>query len=223
MTPPALIKICGTTSLEDARMAAHAGADFVGVIVEHAPSPRNVALDLAGRIGAAVAVPLVAVTVNLSLDRLLHIHEVLRPAVLQLHGDETPQLVRRITARGLRVWAVAAGEVTAVRQRALDLTEAGAEAILVDARATSAGGTVYGGTGRRSDWESARALVEAGGRVILAGGLTPQNVAPAVRAVRPWMVDVVSGVEARPGAKDPCKVHRFIEAVRGELKIEDGK
>ena len=209
-----LVKICVNTSVEDAQMAARAGADYLGVIVEHAPSPRNVSLIRAQQIVAAVSTPVVAVTVNLSFERLLQIHEQLQPAALQLHGDESPELVRRLKAQGVLIWAVAAGDPEIVRQRALELTDAGADAVLLDARATSPNGIIYGGTGQVGDWDVARELVQSGMRVILAGGLTPENVADAISTASPWMVDVGSGVEARKGVKDEAKVRRFIEAAR---------
>jgi phosphoribosylanthranilate isomerase len=215
MSSEVLVKICGNTSVTDAQMTACAGADYLGVIVEHAPSPRGADLKRAGDIFAATHCPTVAVTVNLPLDRLLRIAEALQPAALQLHGDESPALVRQLKAHGLTVWAACTGEPRALRRRALELTGAGADAVLVDARAMSASGdTVYGGTGHLGDWRSAHDLVAEGLRVILAGGLDADNVAAAIRAVQPWMVDVVSGVEAGKGMKDPHKVRRFIEAAR---------
>ncbi len=101
-----------------------------------------------------------------------------------------------------------------VKRRARALTEAGADAILLDARSANENGIVYGGTGKLSDWRLAQSLVEDGLRVVLAGGLSPDNVAEAVHAVAPWVVDVISGVEARKGVKDEAKVRRFIEAAR---------
>lgn len=213
---PVLVKICGNTSVADARLALRAGADYLGVILEHPPSPRNVSLEDARRIAAAVDRPVVAVTVNLPLERLLHIHKMLQPAALQLHGDEPVELVRALKARDITVWAVAAGDTAAVRRRAVELWEAGTDAIQVDARAVADTGTIYGGTGQTSDWDAARALVAGGLRVVLAGGLTPENVAQAVRTVQPWMVDVISGVEAAKGVKDASKVERFVEAARSQ-------
>ena len=98
--------------------------------------------------------------------------------------------------------------------RAEAMLAAGADALLVDARATSATGTVYGGTGNLSDWSLAREMADSGARVILAGGLAPENVAAAIGAVRPWAVDVISGVEARKGIKDHARVAAFITAAR---------
>jgi len=214
MSSSVLVKICGTTSIHDAQLAAQAGAEYSGIIVEHVPSPRNVTLADAAEIAASVDIPVVAVTVNKSLEELLHIQGVLRPAVLQLHGDETPELVRELKQHNLVVWVVASGDAEAMRRRACVMTEAGADAILVDARTTSESGTIYGGTGHTGDWKVARELVDAGIRVVLAGGLSPDTVAAAIAQVRPWMVDVVSGVEASKGVKDPEKVRRFVAAAQ---------
>ena len=205
-----LVKICGTTSVEDAELAASSSADFLGVIVEHSPSPRSVSLEKAREVSSNCKLPVVAVTVNKSLDELLHINEILRPFALQLHGDENPELARQLVNCGIVIWAACSGEREIARRRALEMTEAGAQAVLLDARTTNSSETVYGGTGHTSDWELAHELRQSGLRVILAGGLSPDNVQQAIRFVRPWMVDVISGVEARKGVKDAVKVREFV-------------
>lgn len=206
-----LIKICGTTSLQDAQLAIRCGADYIGVIVDYPPSPRHVPLAEARIIhqGLQGEVPFVAVTVNLSFDELRHLHDKLRPPILQLHGDETPELVGKLKGEGYRVWAAVHNAARATQMR-----DAGVEALLVDARAATATGIIYGGTGQRSDWHLARSLIENDMRVVLAGGLDAQNVTEAIEQVRPWMVDVISGVEAQKGVKDPQKLADFIAHAR---------
>ena len=212
-------KICGTTSLFDAQLAARAGADALGIIV-HPASPRHVELESARAIAVAVEVPIVAVSVNQSLESLEEIARALQPRALQLHGDESPELVSELTARGHSVWKVLAG--ANLLDDARRYTDAGASALLVDARETGETGTIYGGTGQLADWSAARQLVDAGFKIILAGGLTPENVARAVQTVNPWGVDVVSGVEARKGVKDADKVREFaVSARRGCIAGED--
>lgn len=211
------VKICGTTSVEDALLAQKAGADFLGVIVEHAPSPRSVSLEQARAVFAATSLQNIAVTVNKTLDELLQFHDELQPFALQLHGDESEELARALSARNVRFWAACSGESEAVRRRALQMTEAGAEAVVLDARVVQNGATIYGGTGLRSDWVLARELVESGLRVALAGGLTPQNVAEAIQTVKPWAVDVISGIEARKGVKDAHRVLDFVRNARGDV------
>ena len=217
------LKICGTTTLADAQLGARAGADALGLIVNHAASPRHLEIDearaLVDALSGGVAAPVVAVSVNQSLAQLEQIARDLKPLALQLHGDETPDLVRELVARGYVVWKVLSGESATLTRQARIYTDAGAAALVIDARETNAGGVIYGGTGQIADWGAARALVDDGFRVILAGGLSPENVARALEIVRPWGVDVVSGVEARKGHKDAAKVRAFIEAARDSANL----
>ena len=205
------LKICGTTSVFDAQLAARAGADALGIIL-HPASPRHVELERARAIAAAVDVPIVAVSVNQSLESLEAIARALQPRALQLHGDESPELVSELVARGHSVWKVLAG--ANLTEDARRYTDAGASALLVDARETGENGTIYGGTGHLADWSAARQLVDAGFKIILAGGLTPANVARAIQTVAPWGVDVVSGVEKTKGVKDADKVREFTANAR---------
>ena len=209
------LKICGTTSIFDAQLSARAGADALGIIL-HPPSPRHVELEAARALAAAVAAPVVVVSVNQSLETLEQIATQLQPMALQLHGDESPALVRELAARGHNVWKVLAG--ANLLDDARRYTDAGASALVIDARETGANGTIYGGTGHLADWSAARQLVDAGFKIILAGGLTPANVARAIQTVNPWGVDVVSGVEARKGIKDADKVRDFALKVHDEPK-----
>lgn len=210
-TPP-LVKICGTTNSDDLFVSARSGADFVGVIVDYPPSPRNVTLETAIGLRAAAReanIAFVLLSVNLPLDQIRRLRDALRPAIVQFHGDEPPELVAELKADGATIW-------TAVHDatRAKSMLAAGTDALLVDARGTSQAGVVYGGSGNLSDWNLARELTESGARVVLAGGLTPENVAEAISSVRPWAVDAISGVEAHKGYKDHAKVAAFIAAAR---------
>ncbi len=208
------VKICGTTSLHDAQLALEAGADFIGVIVAHPPSPRNVPLEVARAIRDTAPQKSVLLTVNQNEESLRELAAAIRPAVLQLHGDESPSLVKALSQSGLRIWKAIHGDEAQLLELAHQYTEAGAEAILVDARETQPNGVVYGGTGKVADWNGARALVGAGFRVVLAGGLTPDNVARAVEKVHPFAVDCVSGVEAIKGIKDAQRVQDFVRAAK---------
>lgn len=211
---PVQVKICGTTSPRDARLSHEAGADFLGVILHHPPSPRSISLETARDIEAATPLPIVAVSVNQTFEALLEVAEILRPHALQLHGDESPQLVEQLASRGLRVWKAISGDQNALPSQAKAFRDAGADAILVDAREVSPQGVVYGGTGKSADWDAARSLVESGFRVVLAGGLAPENVRRAIETVRPWGVDVVSGVEAAKGVKLRHAVFDFVARVK---------
>ena len=195
------VKICGITNEDDALLAVAMGADAVGFVF--APSPRQVAVqqvyDITRRLPPEI------LTVGVFRDELPErvIDTVNRAGLkaAQLHGHESPAMVEEVS-RSLRwvIKAVAAGSMDA---RKAD--QFGTDLVLVDAPAP--------GSGRVFDW----GLVDdvaPGPRVILAGGLNPENVAEAVRLVQPWGVDVSSGVERSPGKKDALKVKSFIERAR---------
>ena len=199
------IKICGLTNTDDARAAVEAGADFVGFVL-YARSPRGIAPSALPAILDRLATPFraVAVVVNLSPRELAGLVADCPLCAVQFHGDEGPEAA---AGCGCRVWrAVSAGAGGWVPEP--DSWPL-AERFVVDAAAPGR----YGGTGKRADWDAARALA-ARRTVMLAGGLTPDNVAEAIRAVRPFGVDVVSGVEKSPGRKDIAAVRRFIAAAR---------
>lgn len=210
-----LVKICGTTSRQDAILAHQAGADFLGVVLDHPSSPRHVPLEeAASRLGPQ-PIPLVALAVNKPLQwhqRARQVLERLAPRlIVQLHGDEEPALVSELAREG-EVWVAIGEGGEAGWARAQAMRQAGAHAILIDARASGSGGVVYGGTGRRGDWDLAARLVQDGARVVLAGGLGPENVRGAIEEVQPWAVDVASGVEEGKGVKSPEKVRAFVQA-----------
>lgn len=215
-TPPLQVKICGTTSISDALLALSAGADFLGVMVSHPPSPRNVSLEVARSIRDVAPQKTVLLSVNQDIAALARLADAVEPAWLQLHGDESSDLVAALSRRGFRVWKAIHGDAQMLLEQAHRFRDAGAEAVLVDARESSSGGTLYGGTGRVADWNGARALVDAGFRVVLAGGLSPQNVARAIEIVSPFGVDCVSGVEANKGIKDAEKVRDFLREARSK-------
>ena len=200
------IKICGITSLDDALAACDAGADAVGFVLAPEARRRNryVPPETAAEIAAALPpfVTTVAVTVNDTAEALAEYLKFVH--LVQLHGEEPPELCALFPGRAYK----------AVRPATpADMTAALAypgPALLVDA--ASAGGR--GGTGEVGDWSlAARAAGER--RIILAGGLAPENVAEAVKQARPWAVDVSSGVESAPGRKDHDKIRQFIRNARG--------
>lgn len=213
------VKFCGITRIEDARAAARLGAWAIGL--NHSDrSPRRCDPETAAEIGAELRreVEIVGVFVNPTLDELAHAAEDESLAILQLHGDEGPDFCREAARRtGCRV-------IKALRVRSGADVQA-AEAFRTDFHLLDAHrpGT-SGGTGESFDWELA-----AGRRstvpLILAGGLTPANVAEAIPIVRPFAVDVASGVEASPGIKDPGLMAAFAEAARlpaGEARTVAG-
>ncbi|UCC68501.1 MAG: phosphoribosylanthranilate isomerase [Armatimonadota bacterium] len=200
------VKICGITNREDGEWAARCGADAVGF--NFADSPRHIEPECARHILADLE-PLVTgvgVFVNRPVEEVKRILDLTGCRVAQLHGDEPPE----------HIAGLAPCAVVKVIHVGVPLDESQlarykeARAILLD---TCVEGR-SGGTGQRFDPGVAARLVQEGWRVIMAGGLTPDNVREAVSFVRPYGVDVSSGVESAPGRKDPDKVARFIAAVR---------
>jgi phosphoribosylanthranilate isomerase len=209
------VKICGTTNLADARVAVEAGADLLGFIL-YPKSPRYVPPAAVREMVAALRgqgrTLLVGVFVN---DSPAFVQTVLADTGLdlaQLHGDEEPAACAPLAGRIFKALrptglddALAAADLWA------PLAGASGPQVLLDAYDPRA----YGGTGQKADWAAAAQVAERFPRTLLAGGLTPKNVRDAVAAVRPWGVDVASGVEAAPGRKDHAKVRAFVRAVRG--------
>ncbi len=201
------VKICGVTSKEDARLAADAGADAVGLVFWPG-SPRH--LDVATARGITAVLPpfvlRVGVFVNADRETLARIAEEAGLDLLQLHGDEPPEALENLPRRALKSIRVGPGFAPAEAER----YAGSAAGLLLDTRVEG----TPGGTGRAFDWSLARGLKERCGFLVLAGGLTPETVGEAIRAVRPHGVDVSSGVESSPGRKDPLKVRAFVEAAR---------
>ncbi len=200
-----VVKICGIRTLDEALAAVEAGADYLGFNF-YPKSPRYIAPTLCASISLALdstcpQVRRVGVFVNAPLKQIQDTMQTCRLDLAQLHGDEDPELFRQLAPAAYKAFRGVPDELAGFQR---DL----APAALIDASVADR----YGGTGALADWTSAAHLAS---RVplFLAGGLTPENVAAAVRQVRPWGVDVASGVEARPGKKDTARMHQFVTAV----------
>jgi phosphoribosylanthranilate isomerase len=195
------VKICGITSVEDARLAVAAGADMIGLNF-FPGSKRAVDLERARAIGAATAEPVwrVGVFVNATRGEIASAIGAIGLDAIQLHGDEAPGF-----ARGLGVPVIRAVRLASPSDAERAIAEQDEEFLLCEGRSDAG----YGGVGASFDWRWAQAIPRR--RLIVAGGLTPDNVARAVRELRPFAVDVASGVESSPGRKDAAKVAAFIE------------
>lgn len=211
------IKICGNTSLEDALLAVEAGADAVGFVF--APSPRRVTMDQVGDIVRKLPeeVEKIGVFVDATMGEIEFTVRACKLTGVQLHSDAGPEMAAMLRERlwpELRVVRVVHFGPEAAKQAAVISVDPNVDAVLVDSRTP----TAVGGTGVVFDWDiAARTLfqnADARKRLIAAGGLNPANVAEAVAALRPWGVDVSSGVEAAPGRKDGEKVREFIAKAR---------
>ena len=201
------VKICGITNLADALRAAKVGADYLGFNF-YTGSPRYIAPAKARRIVQRLprGVQAVGVFVDARPSQIVETAKQAGLRIVQLHGSESPRVVG-LLAKKLAVWKAirVRGALKPPRLRRYGA----AHALLLDSfrRGTK------GGTGKTFDWKLARSA-KKNGRIILAGGLTPENVAAAIRAVQPWAVDVASGVETRPGKKDSRKLRAFFRAVK---------
>jgi phosphoribosylanthranilate isomerase len=205
---------------EDARQAARAGADFLGAILS-AGFPRSIAAETARGFADPLGPPLVAVLVNETPPAAAAIGEAAGAAVLQLHGDESPGMVEELRALGdWTLWKVIRPRERDDLRRAIERYGEHVAGLLLDGWHP----TSRGGTGTRLAWqlvEAVRDELPDGVLLILAGGLTSENVAEAVRRVRPDVVDVSSGVESAVGRKDPARVERFIRAARGSAAARE--
>ncbi|WP_224982466.1 phosphoribosylanthranilate isomerase [Geomonas agri] len=198
------VKICGITSVDDALMAVDAGADALGFVFFD-KSPRFIGADAAQKIIAKLPpfIQVVGLFVNADIDVVNSTADCCGLDIVQLHGEESPEYCRLVNRRVMKAFRVRGPESLT------PLAEYQVSAYLLDAYSPHA----YGGTGEVFDWDCAIAAKEHG-RIVLAGGLTPDNIAEAVLRVRPYGVDVSSGVEASPGKKDPDKMRRFIQLAK---------
>jgi phosphoribosylanthranilate isomerase len=209
---PTWIKICATTSVEDALASVAAGADALGFVF--APSARRISPEQAQEIATQLPdkTERVGVFVNESPELIRAIVEQVGLTAVQLHGEETPEFVAGLFARGGRgrrvgvIKTILANDQFETRLALFCRNHECVDSILVDSGA---------GSGKTFDWHKTHALVAGHEmRFIIAGGLNPENVGAAIQKFSPWGVDVVSGVEHATGRKDPKKLQAFIAAVR---------
>lgn len=200
------VKICGITHPEDARACAFMGADYMGFIF--AASPRRIEPEEARSIIANLPVPVdtVGVFVNESLERIKEIKDFCGLDAVQLHGDVAEDVIAKLDVPVIKVLNVGVN-------REPDEDAYPDATLLLDTYSPHA----PGGTGKTFDWNLAVATARKR-RIFLAGGLTPENVRDAVKMVRPYAVDVCSGVELAPGRKDHAKVERFISRAKAHAQ-----
>ena len=201
------IKICGITSVEDALAAARLGADAIGLVF-YPPSPRYVEVEQAAEIAAALPpfVTTVGLFVNADEQTIADVVSRVRIDLIQFHGNECKDycgLHQRPYIKAVRM-----SDDVDLDKQLNDFSQA--RGLLLDTYKAG----VPGGTGEQFNWD--RVPAHVAGKIILAGGLTPENVKDAVAQVNPYAVDVSGGVESAPGKKDTEKMARFIEAVRSQ-------
>ena len=203
------VKICGITNLEDALCAADAGADMLGFIV-YPPSPRSISVDAARAISRvlrarSVRPQVIGVFVDESAAHMQRVLEEAELDLAQLSGNESAQTLHDMHGRAYKVVRKAEHAAEFAAQQSNEA----APQLLLEADHP----TLYGGTGQRAN-DALAAQLSRRFRILLAGGLTPDNVAAAVRAAQPWGVDVASGVEATKGHKDHAKVRIFVQTAK---------
>lgn len=219
------VKVCGITNFADARAAIEAGADFLGFIL-YPKSPRYIAPEQIKDLGLEIRdwvkqapisnlqsrLPkLVGVFVNEPAGRVGEVLDFAGLDYAQLHGDETTEMLAQLAGRAFK--AIGPPDAESAQSAADRFAPGGLDngpQLLIDAYAP----IQHGGTGKKADWNAAAAVARRYPRLLLAGGLTPANVAQAIRAVRPWAVDVSSGVEASPGRKDHDAVRAFVHTAK---------
>lgn len=217
--PRPFLKICGLRRLYDLFCALDQGARFVGMIVDVPYSPRSLPLEQAARLASYTPGRVVAVVRDLSEARLREVVEAVEPVAVQLHGQEPPELVAalRVAFPGVAAWRVLGvppqaadwgAEVELLLGETAEYAAAGASAVVLDTRLPAGSG----GTGKCCDWEVAAQVVRGAQiPVILAGGLSPDNLVSAAHAVAPAGLDVSSGIEESPGVKSLGKMGRLFQ------------
>jgi phosphoribosylanthranilate isomerase len=200
------IKICGIKTLKDALAAMDAGTDLIGFNF-YPKSPRHIDVGICRDIMSVMRqyghITYVGVFVNASVEEVRATIETCGLNLAQLHGDETPEMLDALSGKAFKAFRGIPADVSSYARDE-------SPTLLVDAAVKG----VYGGSGVTADWSAAMELAKKY-PLLLAGGLTPENVVDAVRQVKPWGVDVASGVESAPGEKDPSKMKAFVQAVRG--------
>jgi len=200
-----VVKICGITNVEDGVAAAEAGANAIGLMF-YEQSPRNVSLQTAAEIARQLPPFVIKVGVFVNPTEELVSSAIMECGlnVLQFHGEESPEFCQLFPVMTIKAFRIK-------DEASLDaLTDYPTDAWLLDAYVAGQ----LGGTGAKFNWDLAVAAKNRGRPIFLAGGLTPENVADAIRQVQPYAVDVSSGVESAPGKKDHAKVRAFIQAAK---------
>jgi phosphoribosylanthranilate isomerase len=215
------IKICGIKTLKDALAAIDSGADYLGFNF-YPKSVRFIEKNACAEITSVLKrqhpnIKLVGVFVNSSVEEIKDILDTCSLDLAQLHGDETPEMLASFNGKAFKAIRLSSSESfdPSVPLRESVTESVDSPAMLIDAAVKG----IYGGSGVTADWTAAAELAKKY-PLLLAGGLTPENVADAVSQVRPWGVDVASGVESAPGEKDAGKMSAFVKAVK-RLEIGD--
>lgn len=217
------VKICGITDIKNAQLAAENGADYIGVLVEVAISPRSKTIAEAKEIFSAALLPTVALVYQMPAEQLKYLINELNPYAIQFLGEQDPNVITLLkqnfpkvhTWQSLHLPAGDAFDIIKVASKAESYINAGVDIIVLDTAVETGAKKQYGGTGQTNNWELVKDLIPLiKAPVLLAGGLNPENVQKALLTVNSIGIDVSSGVEVIKGQKDPAKLKLLISQVR---------
>lgn len=220
------VKICGTTNIQDAKLAAREGADYFGVVVEVDFSKRSLTVEEAVELFENPPIPAIALVFNMKEERLRYLLNRLKPYGIQFLSQEDFDFIKKLKKDFPKVQFWQSVHLPAegcevgledIKDTVVKYIEAGIDLLLFDTVATVQGLRKFGGTGLTSDWGLVKRLmdeVDSKVPVLLAGGINPENVAEALSSVNPDGIDLCSGVEAVPGKKEPLKVKALMNNIR---------
>ena len=206
------LKICGVANKYDAELVSSSGADYCGVLLDVSFSERSLNLSQASEVAAASKIPVVILMSNPSLEDVKLAGERIQPFAIQMLCHETPQFIQKVREMvPCRIWKTLHLPLKDKRDIIKSYIDAGVDSILIDSSDTSEGFERMGGTGKVVDWAEALEIVKISDcPVFLAGGINPSNVEEALLTVKPFGVDLCSGVEAKKGKKDKEKILSLI-------------
>jgi len=210
------LKICGVTNVGDVRLVGDSGADYCGILVDVDFSERSLGFNQAKEVAAGSKIPVIILMCDPSIEAAQEIDKQINPYAVQLLCRETPIFVKKLKRRlSCKIWKTLHLPPAPDQASPEAYIEAGADALLVDSMDTSEGFMRFGGTGKIADWKSAASMVEKVAiPVFLAGGIDPHNVSKALMEVRPFGIDLCTGVEASKGKKDPEKMDALVNNFR---------
>ena len=220
------LKICGVTNAIDAQIVGQSGADYCGILVDVGFSERSLSLPRARQVAAASSAAAVILMCDPPRELVLNVVREITPHAVQLLGRESPDFIQALRPLvRCEIWKTLHLPAIAGQASPEEYVNAGADAFLLDSSDASEGFLRLGGTGCLVDWGRAADVVRSVKRpVFLAGGINPENVAQALHQVRPYGIDLCSGVERTRGRKDPEKLHRLLEVFAATVsEIEESE